>query len=660
MMRSRIYRISKIFGGLFLCGVAGLLFLGGTVHLSLKNANFEEGLSAWSGSERFGPALAVDTSGGRDGKKCLRIEMAGGTQLPCVYQRLVHLEVGATYRLSAWAKGVSGKEVALLKLMLEFYNLKGERCSGHPMVQRLESGVPWTECSVSAYADPDAMWVDVIVGAAGAGVLKVDGVRFEKVAEPPELRAVSASGPVAVAPDRPSTLLMKAFLKTPLRGAERDSPPFEVMINDRLKLPAAKVIRIDERNFEVKSTLPPLEPGLHQVRLSCGKHIAGEAVVVSVPPRARKPERLDEEGTLTWQGKPFFPIGIYNVNHTEAEYAALAAQGFNMVQGKFPGNPEEFTHSLDMALRHGIAVDVPLYVGNKVKENLGASLRLLKSAGNHPAVLCWKIIDEPDADQNVAIRGEVSKAYAVLKAAQPKQPLELTLSQDDTLGFWSHFCDTVQADRYPLPGGSIAEIYDACVKARAAMLPWQNLTCVLQCGWTPDLKTQPTFRQARAMVYLALIGGAKGISWYSRQDPGWDLTGSPLWPHLKTINAEIGSLAKPLMLGTEVGPIRCNLSGVRLKAMIYEGRLYLLVCNPGEAPAKARIELPVPSDGPEWDSPKIAGSAGSAGQQKLTMQGRNIQVNLAGVEACTIVFNAANPGKKEAAPLAKAKGGAGL
>src|ERR1700737_3342910 len=62
-----------------------------------------------------------------------------------------------------------------------------------------------------------------------------------------------------------------------------------------------------------------------------------------------KPDSITETGTLLWQGKPFFPIGIYQVNHTDAEYRMLAQNGFNMIQGRFPGSLDTFMESLDLA-----------------------------------------------------------------------------------------------------------------------------------------------------------------------------------------------------------------------------------------------------------------------------------------------------------------------
>jgi hypothetical protein len=380
-----------------------------------------------------------------------------------------------------------------------------------------------------------------------------------------------------------------------------------------------------------------------------GAQFTGGAVLLGIVatlllpggPERRTPDQISETGTLLWQGKPFFPIGIYHVSHTAGEYRTLADNGFNMIQGPFPGDVETFMTCLDLALSYGIAVDVPLYTGGQVKKNLAASLGMITAAAAHPAVLCWKILDEPDANHNAPVRHEVPDAYLALKAAHPKQPIELTLSQDKSLEYWVSYSDIIQIDRYPVPSRPLREVFDFCRNAKAVMKAWQPLIYVVQCGWTPDLTTQPTFAQARAMVFLALIGGAKGISWYSRQenDPEgkvvWDLTNSPLWRRLKEINLEIQSLASPVLLGEDVAGIKCSASGIYAAGKRWQDKLYLLVCNPNEKPLEAAFTLP-----PEVPL-RSANAIGLSTQPAL--DGSTLRVSLGSVDSGTIVCEIGKP-----------------
>lgn len=308
--------------------------------------------------------------------------------------------------------------------------------------------------------------------------------------------------------------------------------------------------------------------------------------------RADRPGSIREDGALLQNGRPFFPIGLYHVNHTESEYAALAAQGFNAVEGPFSPDLVECRRILDMAERHGLRVEMPLYAEDRVKKNLRLSIAKIDALGYHPAVLAWKIIDEPDADAKEPIRNEVTEVYTLLKRTFPDQRFALTLCQDASIEYWGRFCDLTHIDRYPVPSRPLTEVADFTRLTVAALKPWQHVTYVVQCGWTPDLKSQPSVAEARVMVYLALIHGAKGVFWYSRSDPGWDLFKSPLWPRMRSINAEIKRLSVPLLEGTKIYGITSSNPGVHLRAQRHAGRIHLLVTNPGLQPVRTQIRFP--------------------------------------------------------------------
>jgi len=236
-------------------------------------------------------------------------------------------------------------------------------------------------------------------------------------------------------------------------------------------------------------------------------------------------------------------------------------------------------------------VDVPLYGNGKVKGNLAASLQKIERFKNHPAVLNWKISDEPDLQPKIG--GEVPEVYATLKKADTIHPFGVTLATDNAVPDWAAFTDIIQLDRYPLPGTALTRVSDFTrIAARDKAADWQNISFVVQCGWKPNLSNQPTVQQARSMVYLALIEGAKSIWWYSMYDPKWDLTKSPLWPHLKEINAEIKVLSQPLMLGENVSGITCDNTKVLFTARKYEGRIYLLITNPEDTSTQVKFRLP--------------------------------------------------------------------
>jgi hypothetical protein len=150
----------------------------------------------------------------------------------------------------------------------------------------------------------------------------------------------------------------------------------------------------------------------------------------------------------------------------------------------------------------------------------------------------------------------------------------------------------MQVDPYPIPRQPLTMVSDWVDTAMAALEPWQNLTAVLQCGWTHTPFNQPTAEQARCMVYLALIHGAKGIFWYSFRDPGWRLEETPLWEHFPAINAETLELSRPVMLGEPAPAVQVTSPEdvVHWRAWRHEGKTYLMLANPSEEPVTATVD----------------------------------------------------------------------
>src|SRR5690606_31749032 len=92
----------------------------------------------------------------------------------------------------------------------------------------------------------------------------------------------------------------------------------------------------------------------------------------------RKPQFLTENGTILFQGKPFFPISIYHPGFTDTILQQLADQGFNTIVSAPNYNPDELGELLDRAHKHGLAVDVPLHGHGYVAQNLPESLEKIR------------------------------------------------------------------------------------------------------------------------------------------------------------------------------------------------------------------------------------------------------------------------------------------
>lgn len=574
--------------------------------LPVANAGFEENLTSWAVLPAFKGQIEVVDNPVHSGNKALKIDATGKLNSPFVAQSIGGLTGGAVYQFSAWAILAPGSPAVTAAIKMEAYSEAGSTGELYSS-KKLTADGEWTKITVQQRVSGDTNRATVLLRVFGDGVIIFDDATFEEIGYAPDLTIIGPSR-LTTAPQNSFKSTYELILREPWKKAdlpkmtatissldEADNPP------DLKNIPAV-VARGDKDNqLKATITIPGLKAGSYGVQFQT----QGEESLKTVYPAYifttladRKPTALTQDGTILWNGKPFFPIGMYHPGG-EDSYKLLAQNGFNAVQGAAVLDLDQFKASLDLAQKYGLAVDVPLYNGMKVKDNLANSLEKVKRFADHPAILDWKIFDEPHIHPDGGVAIDIPSAYRALKAADPNHPIELTLNSAATQQFWVNFCDIVQPDSYPLPRFPVTQVSDMAKGAKSFMQPWQNLSFVLQSGWVADLSNQPSVAQARSMVYLALINGAKGIWWYSMHDPGWDLTKSPLWPHMKDINAEVKVLSDPLMLGDDV-PLQISNKNVQASAKRYEGKLYVLVTNPTDDAGDVTLSfsgLPKMNDG---------------------------------------------------------------
>ncbi len=605
--------------------------------IALENSGFEKDLQSWTAvPQTFSGQAAVVTDIFHSGEKSLRVDATEKDNRPFVLRRVQNLEGGATYRLRAWARGTAGQAGQIAALKIEFYNAAGKNTSGaYSKYSALPANGDWKQIEVTMAADFDTTYASLYVRVMNKGAIFFDDMELEKVRAAPDIVVLQPR--LAAESGAPVNAQFDIWLRQwkPADG----TPPvsFEVQSTRETKTYSAQVQSLKEGRFAVSAQLPPLDEGDYSVIIKSGNWSTPDPARIFVAPKNRQPKNLTNTGTLLWNGKPFFQIGMYHPYQRENDYKLLAENGFNAVQSAGPGDLDRFKADLDLAQKYGLACDVPLYAGGEVKGNLEKSLEGVRRFKDHPSILSWKIIDEPDISSNTTVADEVPAAYRALKAADSVHPIELTMAHDATLEYWSNFCDLVQIDRYPVPARPLTDVYDFSKNAVAAKKPWQNLTFVVQSGWVNDLSNQPTVAQARSMVYLSLIAGAKGIFWYSMREPSWDLTTTPFWPKMKAINQEIQTLSEPIMLGEVVDKIESNNSKVYFTARRHRGKLYFLLTNPESAPQKVTFTLPkslLAKNG------KHLAAHPDGGSTPIVLQGGQFSLDLSAIDSRTLVFDA--------------------
>jgi hypothetical protein len=628
----------KNFFTLLATGLVCASFAGGAhaQNIPLENSGFENDLQGWSAvPQMFVGQAAVVAGTFHGGEKSLRVDASEKDNRPFVVRRVQNLEGGATYRLRAWARSATGQAGQVAALKIEYYNAAGTNTSGvYSKFSSLPANGNWKQLEVTMPADFDTTSASLYVRVMSKGTIFFDDMEFEKVRSAPDIVVLQPR--LAAPPDVPMNARFEIWLRQWKPESGLPSVSFEVESAGATKAYIAKVEPLNEGRFAVSAELPALEAGDYSITIKSGDWSTQDPARIFVAPKNRQPKNLTDTGTLLWNGKPFFPIGMYHPYQRENDYKLLSENGFNAVQSVGPGDLERFKADLDLAQKYGLACDVPLYAGGEVKGNLEKSLEGVRRFKDHPSILNWKIIDEPDISSNASVADEVPEVYRALKAADPVHPIELTLAHDATLEYWSNFCDLVQIDRYPVPSRPLTDVYDFSRNAVAAKKPWQNLTFVVQSGWVADLSNQPTVAQARSMVYLSLIAGAKGIFWYSMREPSWDLTTTPFWSKMKAINEEIQAISEPIMLGEVVNGIESDNAKIYFTARRHKGKLYLFLTNPENAPQKVSFTLPKNLSARNGAHLPAHVDGGST---PIRLQGNQFSLDLNAIDSRTLVFD---------------------
>ncbi len=321
------------------------------------------------------------------------------------------------------------------------------------------------------------------------------------------------------------------------------------------------------------------------------------------------------DNMLIVQGKPFFPIGIYEAPRTDAAMSRLARAGFNLCQMP-EGPPATMRHLLDHVQSHGMkawfGADTLLDFSTDADRKRQQLTELVRSVGAHPALLLWESMDEPvwsgrNADACLA-------GYAFLRALDPQRPLWTNHAPRNTiaeLSRWNRATDIGGVDIYPvpepqaqsdLPNKTIAVVGDECDKAIRAVNGKKPVFMVLQgFGWA-DLSRRagqetaailPTPHESRFMAYQAIVHGANGILYW-----GTYLTRKPsrFRSELESLVSELAALQDVLASETRHDTAAAQLlqprRGVRLAHKRFGGHDYVILVNEGADSVAATVRVP--------------------------------------------------------------------
>ena len=298
----------------------------------------------------------------------------------------------------------------------------------------------------------------------------------------------------------------------------------------------------------------------------------------------------DERGRIVVNGKPFFPILLYDVPADPESLQKFHDHGFNMVT-------VAKTEDADAARAAGLYAAVH---GRKITKFDSVLLGI----GMDSPVINLKppLIDNLKADlekTRAAIPGRPVMHAIGYWLNEPAGVIANTLPPPDKYEEVVRTIDVSAPYLYPVPYQPIRSVGDAVGRASAAGEGRKVVLPVLQIfTWTAEDRF-PTAAELRCMVYLSLIHGAHGIGFYSynhvtgKKGVTFAQDQPTLWESLKPINKELAEFGPFLLEATPdtAAAVKERDAGVEMVAFKRGEARLVLLANPTDQPREVTLTI---------------------------------------------------------------------
>jgi len=297
-------------------------------------------------------------------------------------------------------------------------------------------------------------------------------------------------------------------------------------------------------------------------------------------------------------GLPFIPFGFYTYYPLKAGIIDQeVVNGFNLLS-PYHGGPHTaeqlapIREYLDRCAQVGMKVNYHVMWSNRadMTDDDWASLKAeVEAFRDHPALLCWYIADEPSLDQ----APHLEKVKQTVGELDPYHPVTVVFYQGaEHAKRFMNAMDIVMADPYPIPDGPVTRVSEMSDAIRDAFDDQKPLWIVPQAfGGNEWWRREPTAREQRAMTYLALLHGARGIQYFIRS-PYSSFPKSPaMWGECSRLALETAELTPVLTSAELAPPVTCSEPLVQARSFLDRGMLYIVAVNTDRAPRAAEYHV---------------------------------------------------------------------
>ncbi len=273
------------------------------------------------------------------------------------------------------------------------------------------------------------------------------------------------------------------------------------------------------------------------------------------PPRPNQVAH-DEYGLLWAGGMPTFPIGMAYVLEA-GDLPAISRAGFSFIIA--PSRMASWSF-----MDHATANRLGVFISSASVETDFWS-NMAQKYGPRANFWGWYILEKPDTQASAVPPELLQDLYADLRRLDPARPVLCLLSSASAFQTYRTASDIPLAYIEPRPPGQLSDVARLVGEACAIVPPQKPVWALLPIAGAAHIRDRrldpsadgrpPTPNEYRAMAYLCLLSGARGIVCYAYRIPGdnqrldYVITrdAPQLWEQVTAVNQEL-SVVGPMLL----------------------------------------------------------------------------------------------------------------
>ena len=364
--------------------------------------------------------------------------------------------------------------------------------------------------------------------------------------------------------------------------------------------------RFPSKRLEIDLDVPDTTPPEHY-NLSLGLYRSGKVLSENTYVLERLSQEdlssltsyVDRTNRFILNREPFFPIGLYVVQHLSntSQLDEIANSPFDtlMNYNVNSGTDAQITNYLNQLQSRNLKLIFSL-VKHEGLLDIHACTQKVMTFRDHPAVISWYMNDE----RGLEYLPELAARYQKVRELDKNHPVWSVNMRKYVLMGEGHTTDILGVDPYPIPNNPItlvSQMADWAKEAGRGCRPFWLVPQIFDWSECGGKGRPPTWEEMRAMTYLAVNHGAKGLIYYSYFNIRDDNDYRTRWEQIKDIASEIKLLRSVLLSTDEIddGYMRCDSKDIDLKLMKHGTSYYAFAINTKKDIAERvsfRVEVP--------------------------------------------------------------------